>query len=148
MHTHEPPDYRCPFCNIVAGGEDRRTQVWQDDVCIAAVALHQKPNNLGSLVLFPKEHYESLYVLPEALGAHLFKVTKALSIGLKSSLSCDGVTVRQNNEPAGGQDVWHYHVHVTPRYNNDEFQLTQGAVMPLPVRVEVAHRIQLALGAA
>ena len=148
MQTHEPPDYRCPFCNIVAGGEDTRTLVWQDDVCIAAVALHQKTGNPGSLVLFPKSHHENLYVIPEALGTHLFRVTKTLSIGLKSSLQCDGVTVRQNNEPAGGQDVWHYHVHVIPRYNSDQHQLTEGVVMPLLQRVELAQRIHSALSAA
>jgi hypothetical protein len=88
MYSHQPAAYRCPFCNIVKGGEDPRTIVWQDDVCIAAIALHQKIGNLGSLVLFPKDHHENVYVLPENLGAHLFKVTKALSIGVKSSLNC------------------------------------------------------------
>jgi histidine triad (HIT) family protein len=148
MQRHEPPGYRCPFCNIVAGGEDRRTQLWQDDVCIAAVALHQKPGNHGSLVLFPKQHYENLYVMPESLGAHLFKVTKALGIGLKNSLLCQGVTVRQNNEPAGGQDVWHYHVHVIPRYDKDQFQVTEGRIVPVLERVELAQRIRSTLSAA
>jgi histidine triad (HIT) family protein len=143
--SHEPDHYRCPFCNIVAGGEDRRTLVWEDDVCIAAVALHQKRGNHGSLVLFPRLHYENLYVLPEALGAHMFKVTKALSIGLKESLLCHGTTVRQNNEPAGGQDVWHYHVHVIPRYNEDQFQFTAGMVMQMQDRVELAQRIRSAV---
>jgi histidine triad (HIT) family protein len=147
IDTHEPTDYRCPFCNIVKGGEDSRTLVWQDDVCIAAIALHQKLGNHGSLVLFPKDHHENVYVLPESLGTHLFKVTKALSIGLKSALQCHGVTVRQNNEPASGQDVWHYHVHVVPRYNNDQHQFTEGKVMPLQERVEIAQRIQSSMGA-
>jgi histidine triad (HIT) family protein len=148
MHSHQPPNYRCPFCNIVAGGEDPRTLVWQDEFCAAAVALHQKRGNIGSLVLFPKEHHENLYVLPESLGAHMFKVTKALSKGVKNALLCHGVTVRQNNEPAGGQDVWHYHVHVIPRYENDQFGVTEGQVMPVLERVNIAQRIQSALSAA
>jgi histidine triad (HIT) family protein len=147
MHSHEPADYRCPFCNIVKGGEDPRAIVWQDDVCIAAIALHQKIGNFGSLVLFPKDHHENVYVLPENLGAHLFKVTKALSIGVKFSLHCHGVTVRQNNELAGGQDVWHYHIHVVPRYTDDQHQFTEGRVMPLLERIEIAQRIRSGLGA-
>ncbi len=148
MQTHEPPAYHCPFCNIVAGGEDPETLVWQDDVCIAAVAPRQKPRNLGSLLLFPRKHYENLYVLPERLGAHLFKVTKSLSLCLKASLQCQGITVRQNNEPAGDQDVWHYHVHITPRFVDDNFQATAKSVASLTERVSVAQRIRLALSAA
>jgi histidine triad (HIT) family protein len=144
MQTHEPKDYRCPFCNIVKGGEDPRTIVWQDDVCIAAIALHQKAANAGSLVLFPKDHHENIYLLPEHLGIHLFKVTKTLSIGMKSALQCHGVLVRQNNEPASGQDVWHYHAHVVPRYNNDQHQVTERSVMPLLERVEIAQCIRSA----
>ncbi|TAG45767.1 MAG: HIT family protein [Betaproteobacteria bacterium] len=146
MQKHQPPLYRCPFCNIVSGGEDPRTLVWQDELCIAAIALHQQRNNHGSLVLFPREHHENLYDLPTKLGAHLFEVTKALSIGVKKSLQCDGVTIRQNNEPAGGQDVWHYHVHVIPRYSGDRFQFTGAQVMPQEDRIEIAERIRASLG--
>jgi diadenosine tetraphosphate (Ap4A) HIT family hydrolase len=63
MNTHEPPNYRCPFCNIAAGGEDPRTLVWQDDICIAAIALHQKLGNKGSLVLFPRDHHAPQSIL-------------------------------------------------------------------------------------
>ncbi|MGL4231581.1 MAG: HIT family protein [Casimicrobium sp.] len=146
MQTHEPHAYLCPFCKIVAGGEDPSTLIWQDEVCFATVALHQKQGNHGSLLLIPKQHYESLYVLPEHLGAQMFKITKSLAIALKVATKCDGITVRQNNEPAGGQDVWHYHTHIIPRYKNDDFNAKTAFVMPLPERVELARRVRSSLG--
>jgi histidine triad (HIT) family protein len=148
MRSHQPPDYRCPFCNIAAGGEDRRTLVWEDDLCIGAVALHQKPANLGSLLLFPKEHSENLFDLPDRLGAHMFTVTKKLALQLKKALDCHGITVRQNNEPAGGQEVWHYHAHIIPRFESDHFQTSVGSVMQLSQRIDLAQRIRSASSAA
>jgi histidine triad (HIT) family protein len=148
MQSHQPQGYRCPFCNIAAGGEDRGTLVWEDELCLGAVALHQKPGNLGSLLLFPKEHCENVFDLPEHLGAHLFTVTKKLALKLKKALECHGITVRQNNEPAGGQDVWHYHIHIIPRFENDHFQTAAARVMQLSQRIEIAQRIQTVSSAA
>jgi histidine triad (HIT) family protein len=50
------------------------------------------------------------------------------------------------NEPAGGQEVWHYHQHVVPRYLADNYYLEQGAPMSIERRVEYAARIRDALG--
>jgi histidine triad (HIT) family protein len=148
MQMHEPLGYNCPFCNIVEGGEDPQTLVWQDEICVGTVALHRKQNHGGSLLLFPRVHHENLYVLPDALGAHMFEVTKFLALSLKAALHCDGITIRQNNEPAGGQDVWHYHVHIIPRYIDDGFNNKASEIMPLLERRELARQVQVALRAA
>lgn len=53
-------------------------------------------------------------------SAHRFNAPSATrALALKAALSCDGISTRQQNEPAGDQDVWHYHVHVFPRYADD-----------------------------
>ena len=145
MYLHEPSGYRCPFCNIVAGGEDPRTVIWRDEATIAFPALHQQPNNMGSIILCPVQHFENIYVLPEALGAHMFGVTQKLAVAIKMALHCQGVSTRQHNEPAGGQDVWHYHVHVVPRFNNDHHYTEVGSVMSVQQRVQFAERIRAAL---
>ena len=145
MYLHEPSDYRCPFCNIVAGGEEPRTVIWRDDLTIAFLALHQQPNNVGSIILCPVQHFENIYVLPEALGTHMFGVTQKLAVAIKMALQCQGVSTRQHNEPAGGQDVWHYHVHVVPRFNNDHHYTEAGSVMSVQQRVQFAERIRAAL---
>jgi len=145
MYLHEPNGYPCPFCNIVAGGEDPRTVIWRDEWTIAFLALHQQPNNMGSLILCPVQHFENIYVLPEKLGAHMFGVTQKLAVAIKMALHCQGVSTRQHNEPAGGQDVWHYHVHVVPRFNNDHHYTEVGSVMSVQQRVQFAERIRAAL---
>jgi histidine triad (HIT) family protein len=146
MKTYAPPNYNCPLCKVAAGKEEAgATLVWRDEMCVGAVALHQQQSTLGSLLLFPTEHYENIYSMPDEIGAHMFKVTKALALGLKQALSCAGVTVRQNNEPAGGQDVWHYHVHIVPRYENESELSSALIVSPVAQRIELAARVRYAL---
>ena len=84
--------------------------------------------------------------MPEPIGAHLFGVTQRLAIALKTALRCDGISTRQHNEPAGNQDVWHYHVHVVPRFEADGFYAARGVVMPVEERAEYAERVRAALG--
>jgi histidine triad (HIT) family protein len=146
MISHAPLGYTCPLCRVAAGNEaNGETLVWRDDLCVAAVALHQNKATFGSLLVLPIEHHENIYTLPDHLGAHLFTVTKRLALALKASLACAGVTVRQNNEPAGGQDVWHYHVHVTPRYSDSSLLSPELSVASLSERVEIATRVRRAI---
>jgi histidine triad (HIT) family protein len=143
--SHQPPGYRCPFCNIVSGGEDERLIVLRNDTVVAVPALHQQVGTHGALLLFPVSHIESVYSLPELVGAALFAATKRLAIALKEALGCDGITIRQNNEPAGDQDVWHYHVHVVPRYTHDNYRHEPRVAMPVADRIECAKKIQWVL---
>lgn len=134
----------CPLCGVASGGEDPRTLVWRDEYCVGAVALHQKVATLGSVLLLPVEHYENIYSLPDDIGEHLFGVTKRLAHALKRALSCDGVTIRQNNERAGGQDVMHYHIHITPRYTGDDRGMAGWQASPVAQRIQLAEQIRAA----
>ncbi|HET7638615.1 MAG TPA: HIT domain-containing protein, partial [Ktedonobacteraceae bacterium] len=67
----------------------------------------------------PKGHFENIYDIPEDDLAEVYKVVKRASLAIRSTYDCQGTSTRQHNEPAGGQDVWHFHVHVFPRYDND-----------------------------
>jgi hypothetical protein len=79
-----------------------------------------------STLVIPNEPYENLYEVLEELLSPVHVFTKRLALTLKQVLACDGVTIRQHNEPAGGQDVWHYHVHVVPRFTGDLFHEEAG----------------------
>ena len=147
MYLHEPNGYHCPFCAIVAGAEDPRTVVWQDQHSIAVIGRFHHHKNPGALLLCSREHFENIYVLPEVVGAHLFRISKVLSIALKTALACEGVSTRQHNEPAGSQEVWHYHQHIVPRWLGDNFYVERGSLMPVEKRVEYAERIKVALPA-
>jgi histidine triad (HIT) family protein len=123
--SHAPSGYDCPFCSIVAGDQLDDVTTTQAEVLVrtpvvtAFVSSGQWRNNAGHVLVVPNEHYENLYELPTSLAVPLQEVTQRIAIALKSAFGCPGTSVRQHNEPHGGQDVWHYHVHVFPRYEND-----------------------------
>jgi histidine triad (HIT) family protein len=116
-----------------------------DDFVIAIVGSHQWPNNPGNVLVIPSEHYENIYDLPVRLAAKVNGVAKAVALAIKATYRCDGVSTRQHNEPAGSQDVWHYHVHVTPRYQGDDFYRTQRALMAPEKRAEHAAGLRARL---
>ena len=147
MYTHAPRGYACPFCSLVRGERNEGTislstdVVCQDDAVMAFVSSHQWPNNPGNVIVVPKEHYENIFDLPIELAAHVQERAKAIALAMKTAWACDGVSTRQHNEPAGNQDVWHYHLHVTPRYAGDEFYATytsKRALMPEDERARYA----------
>lgn len=123
MHNHAPDGYICPFCRLAQGergvysGES--DVVYQDDAVTAFISSHQWPGNPGNVIVIPNEHFENIYDLPVALAAKVHELAKAVALAMKTAWQCDGVSTRQHNEPAGGQDVWHFHLHVTPRFEGD-----------------------------
>jgi histidine triad (HIT) family protein len=124
MCTHEPSGYRCPFCLVVNGGETERNRqadiVARDDLTTALIAPKWWLNNRGHVLVVPNEHYENLYDVPDAVLAAVYVAAKRMALALRATYGCDGTSTRQHNEPHGGQDVWHLHVHVFPRYAGDD----------------------------
>ena len=145
MYLHEPPEYQCPLCAIIAGSEHGQTTVWRDSLSIAVVSRSHHPENAGSLLLCSLQHFENIYALPQEVGAHLFGVSQRLAMALKQALLCQGVSTRQHNEPAGTQEVWHYHQHIVPRYTGDNFYTERPVPMQLEHRIEFASRIKAVL---
>ena len=120
MHNHEPSGYRCPFCRNLRGDSDHPLEIlYRDDSVFVKVNPRWRPNNPGSLLVVPVEHHENVYDLPLALAAPIHRAVRNAALALKAAFDCDGVSTRQHNEPAGNQDVWHYHVHVFPRWEGD-----------------------------
>ena len=128
MFNHEPKGYVCPLCLIAEGkptdrGSQEAEVVLRNHLVTAFVAGKWRKSNPGHVVVIPNMHVENLYDLPERLGHAIFDVSKRIAIALREAYGCDGVSTRQHNEPAGNQDVWHYHLHVVPRYKGDNFYL-------------------------
>jgi histidine triad (HIT) family protein len=59
-------------------------------------------------------------VPPGSLAAEIHETARRIALAMKSAYGCEGISTRQHNEPGGGQDVWHYHLHVFPRYAGDD----------------------------
>ena len=144
MYNHAPEDYDCIFCRIVREIADGRNTffIFQNKTVSTFMSLHDMPNNPGHVLVIPNAHYENIYDLPVALGADIHACAKEIAFAMKAVYHCDGVSLRQHNEPAGGQDVWHYHLHVFPRYVGDNFSRSGFVVTPEQTRAEYAARLR------
>lgn len=80
-------------------------------------------NNPGHVIVVPNQHFENVYELPDLLSARITSVSRQFAIALKEVRKCDGVTLMQNNEPASNQHAFHYHMHVYPRFTNDDWAM-------------------------
>jgi histidine triad (HIT) family protein len=144
VYNHAPKNYICPFCRIVqesVAGENNE-MVYRDEAVTAFMSLQDPPNNLGHVAVISNGHYENIYDLPVSIGARIQECSRVIAIAMKAAYHCDGITLRQNNEPAGGQDVWHYHLHVYPRYEGDNFPRVEKIVTPMEKRIEFAERLR------
>lgn len=101
----------CPFCRII-GRAAPAYIIHETERVIAFLSLENH-----SLVV-PKTHVPNIYTLDADLGAALMAETIAIAKAVKIGLACDGVYLTQANEPAAGQDVFHLHIHVYPRWHN------------------------------
>jgi histidine triad (HIT) family protein len=133
-------DYICPICLGNQGVENNETFLKQDDLVYRDDLVSVWINsfwigmNKGHVIVVPNEHFDTLYSLPRSVGYRIFEISQKLSIAMKNAYNCNGITVRQNNEPAGDQHALHYHLHIFPRYNNDNFnqEMAKGSVLSDP----------------
>jgi len=139
VFNHEPADYECPFCRLVAGGEGpvngQRDIVHQTELATALISPRWWPNNHGHVLVVPNAHHENIFDVPRKYGHGVHDLVREIAIAMRRTYGCDGISTRQHNEPGGNQDAWHYHVHVFPRYHDDRLYGTR----PYPGFVE-AHR--------
>lgn len=125
MYNHAPENYVCPFCRVVAGIEDEGTWNVQTDVfyrtdtITAFINPRWWPNINGNVLIIPNQHIEHIYDMPPEIHMHIYEAARQVALAFKQVYGCDGVSTRQHNEPAGLQEVFHYHLHVFPRYHND-----------------------------
>jgi histidine triad (HIT) family protein len=148
MFNHEPTDYVCPFCQLIQGGEGKYNSpkdiIYEDKLVTAFVSPWWWPNNPGNVIIVPNKHFEHIYDLPARYAHRVQDVAKEVALAFKEVYQCDGVSTRQHNEPAGGQDVWHYHLHVFPRYESDNLyqSLAYPEFVPLEKRIMYTQRLK------
>ncbi len=151
MQSHAPHTYICPICLGNSGVENEHTLlkqadlVFRDELVSVWINSFWITGNEGHLIVVPNHHYETIYDLPETVGHRVFDVAKRMSAAMKQAYGCDGITLRQNNEPAGDQHAFHYHLHIFPRYEGDNFnvELTKKSFLSDErERVKFAEKIQ------
>ena len=109
-------DENCIFCKI-AVGEIPSVTLYEDEDF--RVILDIEPASKGHALILPKAHYANLYELPDELAAKVLVLAKKMVTALSDILGCDGYNVVQNNGAVAGQTVFHFHMHLIPRYKND-----------------------------
>lgn len=106
----------CIFCKIANGEIPSRT-LYEDERY--RVILDMGPATRGHALVLPKEHFENLYEIPDEWAAGALAAAKKVAGLMKDKLGTDGLNLVQNNGAAAGQTVMHFHMHIIPRYKND-----------------------------
>jgi len=106
----------CIFCRIVKG-EIPSSKVFEDEFTLAFLDI--APINKGHVLVIPKKHYVDIHDLPEGEFRHVAATLKKVAGALKEATGCSGINVLQANGKIAGQEVFHFHVHVIPRFEGD-----------------------------
>ncbi len=109
-------DSECIFCKI-AGGDIPSATIYEDEKF--RVILDLGPASKGHALILPKEHFANIYELDEKTAADAFILAKKMAGKMTEALGCDGFNIVQNNGSVAGQTVFHFHIHLIPRYEND-----------------------------
>ena len=111
----------CIFCKI-AIGEIPSATVYEDSIC--RVILDVNPANKGHALIIPKEHFDNIYSMDAETAAKIFTIATEVAKAQKAELNPDGLNILQNNGEAAGQTVFHFHMHLVPRYIKDNVTMT------------------------
>jgi len=128
----------CIFCKI-ANGEIPSKTLYEDEAF--RVILDLGPATKGHALILPKEHADNLYELPDETAAKAMLLAKKMACLMKEKLHCAGLNLMQNNERAAGQTVFHYHMHLIPRYLNDGQKINWIPGEPTQEELEEVRRL-------
>jgi histidine triad (HIT) family protein len=123
----------CIFCAIVAG-DAPATIVDEDEHTVAFMDIH--PWTRGHALVIPRNHHKNLYEISDDDLGHTMRAAKRLAVKVRDNLGADGVNILNSAERAAWQTVFHFHVHVIPRYEDDPLQL--------PVRPQEGDKDEIA----
>lgn len=106
----------CIFCKIANGTIPAKT-IYEDET--AKVILDLAPATRGHALIIPKNHYDNLFDLDDAKAEKIMIIAKKVGEALMRTLGCQGLNLVQNNGEVAGQTVFHFHMHIIPRYEDD-----------------------------
>lgn len=110
----------CVFCKIISG-EIPSATIYENSKF--KVIMDIAPANKGHVLILPKEHFDNIYDIDTATAGQLFELAAMVARALKSVLDCDGMNILQNNGTVAGQTVFHFHMHIIPRYEGDSVNM-------------------------
>ena len=129
-------DPECIFCKL-ANGDIPTMKLYEDDDF--AVIFDAGPATLGHALILPKEHFANIYEIDEEILGKAYKLAKKLATVMTEVFAADGFNLLQNNNEAAGQSVFHFHIHLIPRYKGDN------AIVPWKAGEQDTEKLQAAL---
>ena len=111
----------CIFCKI-ANGEIPSATLYEDEEF--RVILDVGPATRGHVLILTKEHYDNIFEIDAETAGRLFSLASVVARAMKKTLNCDGMNILQNNGTIAGQTVFHFHLHLIPRYEGDQVKVT------------------------
>ena len=111
----------CIFCKIANGMIPSATIYENSDF---KVILDVSPASKGHTLILPKEHFDNIFDMDADRAGKLFSLAAAVARALKQAINCDGMNIVQNNGEVAGQTVFHFHMHLIPRYEGDRVNVT------------------------
>jgi histidine triad (HIT) family protein len=140
----------CVFCRILRGELTQGVVAFRDSQTAVFPSRHQQPRNRGHVLVVPVRHVAQIYDIDRDIAGPLMMTLARVAAAVKLVTSADGISIRQNNDPHGGQDVFHVHFHVVPRFAGDGFtgldRALGAAEVPLDERLQQARTLSQALG--
>jgi histidine triad (HIT) family protein len=115
-------DRGCIFCAIIEGQAPAEV-VFEDEETLAFMDIN--PANPGHTLVIPKMHVRDIYGMDEETAAAVMRTTVRVARAIKRALQPDGMNLVQSNEHAGGQDIFHFHIHIIPRWYGDGLRLAR-----------------------
>ena len=113
-------DENCIFCKI-GSGDIPSYKLYEDEDF--KVFLDLSPTSYGHALIIPKEHYKNLFELDDTIASKALVLAKKVGAAMMNTLHCDGLNVLQNNGEAAGQTMFHFHIHLIPRYKEDDTKI-------------------------
>ncbi len=123
----------CIFCKIANGDIPSKT-LYEDEEF--RVILDLGPAAKGHALILPKDHYANLYELPDETAGKVMVLAKKMVSQMTDKLDCDGFNLMQNNGKVAGQTVFHFHMHLIPRYENDGQKISWEPLEPSQEELE------------
>ncbi len=106
----------CIFCKL-ANGDIPTNAIYEDDIVKAIFDL--SPASKGHIIILTKEHFDDVFSIDAKTIAHVYEVAAKVATAVNEVLDCEGMNILQNNGEISGQTVFHFHVHIIPRYKGD-----------------------------
>ena len=111
----------CIFCKIISG-EIPSSKVYEDEDFLAILDI--RPVNHGHTLLIPKKHFVNIFDTDDDIARKIYPTLIKISKGIREGLTADGINIIQNNEKYAGQEVFHSHIHIIPRFRDDSLKFT------------------------